>query len=413
MDSEFYDLDSNEENVSRTSSNSCDTDRLSIGIDYSPYEALGESIRESIIKTQLNIDTIAQTLQSTCEAILNTANVLVNAAYKIKQILTNIIPTDYFQDIITAWQEILNNPNSVINYTNYENKLDNFHWAWPFQFDTSSIKELIETVNSEKDFDKYMVKYFSAGKDKELITATENKLPKSQKLLFRQVATAYNNHDYAIANNALMSILDNLLSKYLENKGQTKRNGIFKPLVVLYSDISTSCLTAETFQLMMLSHNIDFIFQNFSFNEKITIDTNKKARRHPSVHGFKYSNKKVDTLMLINSLNELLSLQGFIKSFEGTLRFDRNKGFFIDEAKQGKVLRPLMKEWILLILEEQGGLTNSQIIHMLGELGICFPFVNSKYVSSILQDMRRVDHSIENKKVDGLTKWFRIPAVNE
>lgn len=139
----------------RTSSNSCDTDRLSIGIDYSPYEALGESIRESIIKTQLNIDTIAQTLQSTCEAIVNTANVLVNAAYKIKQILTNIIPTDYFQDIITAWQEILNNPNSVINYTNYENKLDNFHWAWPFQFDASAIKELTETVNDEKDFDKW------------------------------------------------------------------------------------------------------------------------------------------------------------------------------------------------------------------------------------------------------------------
>lgn len=409
MDNEFYDSDPNEENASRTSSNSCDTDRLSIGIDYSPYKALGESIKESIIK----IHTIAHALQSTCEVILNATNAMVNTAYQIRQIITNIIPTNYFQEIITVWQEILNNPNSVINYTNYENKLDNFHWAWPFQFDTSSIKELIETVNSEKDFDKYMVKYFSAGKDKELITATENKLPKRQKLFFRQVATAYNNHDYAIANNALMSILDNLLSKYLENKGQTKRNGIFKPLVVLYSDISTSCLAAETFQLMMLSHNIDFIFQNFSFNEKITIDTNKKARRHPSVHGFKYSNKKVDTLMLINSLNELLSLQGFIKSFEGTLRFERNKGFFIDEAKQGKVLRPLMKEWILLILEEQNGLTNSQIIDMLGELGIRFPFVNSKYVSSILQDMRRVDCCIENKKVDGLTKWFSIPAVNE
>ena len=409
MNNEFYDLDPNEENASRTSSNSCDTDRLSIGIDYSPYKALGESIKESIIK----IHTIAHALQSTFEVILNATNAVVNTAYQIRQIITNIIPTNYFQEIITVWQEILNNPNSVINYTNYENKLDNFHWAWPFQFDTLSIKELIETVNSEKDFDKYMVKYFSAGKDKELITATENKLPKSQKLLFRQVATAYNNHDYAIANNALMSILDNLLSKYLENKGQTKRNGIFKPLVVLYSDISTSCLAAETFQLMMLSHNIDFIFQNFSFNEKITIDTNKKARRHPSVHGFKYSNKKVDTLMLINSLNELLSLQGFIKSFEGTLRFERNKVFFIDEAKQGKVLRPLMKEWILLILEEQNGLTNSQIIDMLGELGIRFPFVNSKYVSSILQDMRRVDRCIENKKVDGLTKWFSIPAVNE
>ena len=65
-----------------------------------------------------------------------------------------------------------------------------------------------------------------------------------------------------------------------------------------------------------------------------------------------------------------------------------------------------MKEWILLILEEQSGLTNSQIIDMLDELGIRFPFVNSKYVSSILQDMRRVDHCIENKKADGHTKWF-------
>ena len=47
MNNEFYDLDPNEENASRTSSNSCDTDRLSIGIDYSPYKALGESIKES------------------------------------------------------------------------------------------------------------------------------------------------------------------------------------------------------------------------------------------------------------------------------------------------------------------------------------------------------------------------------
>ena len=110
--------------------------------------------------------------------------------------------------------------------------------------------------------------------------------------------------------------------------------------------------------------------------------------------------------MLINSLNELLSLQGFIKSFEGTLKFERNKGFFIAEAKQGESSSPPDERMDLADLEEQGSLTNSQIIHMLGELGIRFPFVNSKYVSSILQDMRRVDHSIENKKADGHTKWF-------
>lgn len=40
MDNEFYDLAPNEENASRTSSNSCDTDRLSIGIDFLRYRAV-------------------------------------------------------------------------------------------------------------------------------------------------------------------------------------------------------------------------------------------------------------------------------------------------------------------------------------------------------------------------------------
>ena len=148
----------------RTSSNSCDTDRLSIGIDYSPYEALGESIRESIIKTQLNIDTIAQTLQSTCEAILNTANVLVNAAYKIKQILTNIIPTDYFQDIITAWQEILNNPNSVINYTIMRISWTIFTGPGHFSLMHRPSRNLPMTVNDEKDLTNIWSNIFQQAK---------------------------------------------------------------------------------------------------------------------------------------------------------------------------------------------------------------------------------------------------------
>lgn len=117
--------------------------------------------------------------------------------------------------------------------------------------------------------------------------------------------------------------------------------------------------------------------------------------------------------MLINSLHELLSLQNFIKSFEGTLRVNQDKEFCIDEAKQRRTYRPLIKRGILLVLEEQSGLTNSQIIDKLAELGMCFPFVTPQYISSTLQNMRRVDHSIENKKEDGLTKWFRTSQENK
>lgn len=408
MSEKFHDSDLNEKNTPEPL-HSCAPERPLGNTACSPYKTLGESI----IKAYSNFDKIAQALQDTFKTVAVHTDALINAANKIAQMFANVVPSDYFQGFITAWSEILNNPNNTLNYTRYEQQLDNFHWAWPFQFDTATIKELVETVNSEKAFDTYMVEYFSTGKDKELISAVEIKLPKSQKLLFRQAATAYNNHHYAIANNALMSILDNLLSQYLENKGQTKRYGIFKPIVDVYSDLSVFCLVTQVFRLIMLSHNIDFVFQDYGFNEKIIIETNKKARRHPSIHGFKYSNKKADSLMLINSLNELLSLQSFIKSFECTLKFDRKKGFYIDEAKQARAFRPLIKGWVLLVLEEQSGLTNSQIIDMLAELGISFPFIKSKYISSILQDMRRVDHSIENKKEDGLTKWFRTPKESE
>ena len=404
MSKEYNGSESNGKNVPEPL-NSGGSERFSGDTDYSPYKTLGESI----IKAYSNLDGIAQAIQSAFKTIVDNTKVLITALNEIGKMLENIVPSNYFHGLITAWSEILSDPNNALNYTRYEQQLDNFHWAWPFQFYAATIKELVETVNSEKDFDTYMVKYFSPGKDKELISAVEAKLPKSQKLLFKQAATAYNNHHYAIANNALMSILDNLLSMYLRNKGQTKRYGIFKPLVDVYSNLSVFCLTPQVFRLIMLSHNIDFIFQNYGFDEKIIIDTNKKARRHPSIHGFKYSNKKVDFLMLINSLNELLSLQDLIKSFEGTLKLDRKRGFYVDETKQARAYRPLIKGWVLLILEEQSGLTNSQIIDMLSELGISFPFVNSKYISSILQDMRRIDHSIENKKEDGLTKWFRTP----
>ena len=171
MSEEFHDSDSNEKNTPDPL-HSCASERPLGNTAYSPYKTLGESI----IKAYSNFDKIAQALQDTFKTIAVHTDALINTANKIAQMFANVVPSNYFQGFITAWSEILSNPNNALNYTRYEHQLDNFHWAWPFQFDAATIKELVETVNSEKDFDTYMVKHFSAGKDKELISAVEIKL---------------------------------------------------------------------------------------------------------------------------------------------------------------------------------------------------------------------------------------------
>lgn len=225
-------------------------------------------------------------LCTTLKAFAHLSERITEVAKSISEVMTNfgqmlseIVPTDYFQGFISTLQDIYKNPDSLLNYLGYEKDLNSFHWAWPFGFDSAIVKNLVESVQDEKTFDNYMVHYFAAGRDVELMCAVAQLLPSNQKILFGQVCNAYNNKDYAIANNAIMSIIDNLLSKYVVNKGITVRYGIFKPIEkILYGD-NVIFDIACTIRIVLLSHNIDFIFENYSFKEKISIKTNKKVRR--------------------------------------------------------------------------------------------------------------------------------------
>ena len=169
---------------------------------------------------------------------------------------------------------------------------------------------------------------------------------------------AYGRGDYVIANNAWMSIIDNLLSNYLYNPGQVRRQGLLRPIVDLWSEAFYN--TAMAFRLMMLSHNVDFIFEEYNFAEKIVIETNKKVRRHPAIHGFRYSNHKIDSLMLMNTLQDLLSLKDVLELFKGSLAIDKIK---IHDDKVRVVYRPIIKDIIVSNLEEsEEGLTHEEIL---------------------------------------------------
>lgn len=234
--------------------------------------------------------------------------------------------TKSFKGILTPFKKFKElyeraeaNPNSVINHMKYEEALEGFYWAWPYGITGEKIKSILEKCQTETDFDKEMQKYFSRQRMQNIFKDIYNRLPKHHKMLFKQVEHSYWKGDYAIANNALMSIIDNLLKKYMFYSGSIKREGIMEPMMNYYGGFTPKevpfCLRME-----MLSHCINFIFQRYDFSNTIHIATNKKANRHVAVHGLKYSNKRIDTILLSNTIYEILYHQKYMKPFEGTIK---------------------------------------------------------------------------------------------
>ncbi|MCI9083658.1 MAG: hypothetical protein HFI70_15595 [Lachnospiraceae bacterium] len=197
--------------------------------------------------------------------------------------------------------------------------MERFYWVWPYGITGEKLKNIIEKCQTENDFDKEMQRYFSRQRMQNIFEDTYNRLPKHHKMLFKQAEHSYWRRDYAIANNALMSIIDNLLKNYMYYSGNTKRKGVMEPMVDYYGGF-TPREVPFYLRMEMLSHCINFIFQRHDFSNAIHIETNKKANRHTAVHGFKYSNKRIDTILLINTVYEILYHKKYMKPFEGTIK---------------------------------------------------------------------------------------------
>ena len=104
------------------------------------------------------------------------------------------------------------------------------------------------------------------------------------------------------------------------NPGSVKRNGIFDPIVKYYGEYTPREVTFWI-RLDMLSHAVNIIFEQYNFKDKIDVITNKQARRHLSVHGIRYSNKRVDTLLLINTIYEISYNEKYLKPFVATIQY--------------------------------------------------------------------------------------------
>lgn len=87
---------------------------------------------------------------------------------------------------------------------------------------------------------------------------------------------------------------------------------------------NTSDDNFEVIPILVLNDNINVIYETVDFNKRIKIKTNKKVRRNPSQHGKYFSNRKIDTIMLLNTVYYLLIVMDTYKQYVGKIIYVKN-----------------------------------------------------------------------------------------
>lgn len=274
---------------------------------------------------------------------LEAINKIIKNTTKIAETLVGILRQfDYskiinnfiypFYELSLEIEEAKKNPESLINYLEYVNKLSNYYWAMPYNIKGENLKEIFEQINSEQEFDVYMNEYFTDDKIENIFEDIQNKISENHKVVFEQIIGAFKLEYYALVNNAIISIIDDELSFYIQNKRETTRKGLFEPILEkLKRTPIEECNWINIIFLEILDNNIKTIFQKIVF-DNIEITTKKQIRRHTTQHGKLYSNERIDTLMLINTLYNILNTKEYLLEYESKLKYNgkEKKFVFID-----------------------------------------------------------------------------------
>lgn len=263
------------------------------------------------------------------------SNVISQIAEVQKQFMNTISETiarnvsPALKALAFSLEEAKNNPDSLLSWMNYYNRMSEFFWIMPYKITTEELHEILQNVSTEKEFDQYINKYFNKAKVELLIKDISIMLPNNnQRKIFDQIVTAYKSKSYALASIGITTMIDNCLSYYLIDKGCTSRLKLFEPII---KNLDLKRENSDfSFIVMMVNSNINLLYEQIEFNNKISINTNKKSRRNPISHGKLYSYKKIDTIMLLNTMYYLLVIQNELKGYKNSLyRNSKKKEFYI------------------------------------------------------------------------------------
>lgn len=250
---------------------------------------------------------------------------LIKLQNSYKKLLTTTI-----QNLRDTLEECRNNPDSLLSWMDYRKMMKDVFWIYPYKIEPNELKNILKQNLNEKDFDKYMKKHFKKNIVEELANETLKLMQKNHQTMYRQAINAYFEKSYSLCNNGLISIIDDLTSYFMSDKGASARKGLFVPIVNEIYSLDTNKLKTAHFILMMISENIDMLYTNTDFNSNIKPNNAKGINRHSTIHGKYYSNKKESSLMLLNTIYYLLQTIKNFKQFKNKLKYDKkNKQFEI------------------------------------------------------------------------------------
>ena len=267
-------------------------------------------------------------------SIMEQTKPLTDALNAYKASLPNF--NDYLNPMYEAAKQFseviskqLDNPDSALSYYQYFESLSNFFWVMPYKITSKQIKDLIKGKRTEEEFDSFMLEYFNDSILENLFKDIAKRLPEKQNILLAQCINSFKNQDYALCSLGLYSVIEDVTSFYLKDKGCVTRKGLFNPIVeVMMEKDSLGDMDAMDFILLMMDKNIDILYENTRFENDVSINRHKDTNRHATAHGKYYSNRKESDLMLFNSLYWLLGLQDYLNTYEGRLERDKNKNGF-------------------------------------------------------------------------------------
>lgn len=272
----------------------------------------------------------------------NSISITISQIVEVQKQFMNIISETISKNVSPALRaltfsldEAKNNPDSLLSWMNYYNRMSEFFWIIPYKITTEELHAILQNVETEKEFDQYINTYFNKKKVELLIKDINSMLSNNnQRKIFNQIITAYKNKSYALASIGITTMIDNFLSYYLIDKGCTSRLNLFEPII---EDLDMKKDNSDfSFIVMMVNSNINLLYEQIEFNNKISINTNKKSRRNPISHGKSYSYKKIDTIMLLNTMYYLLVIQHELKEYRNSLYRNSNKKVFYIPTKEEK-----------------------------------------------------------------------------
>ena len=280
-----------------------------------------KKIKSIIIPTEVYIENLNQSLNYLNDTMRQIADIIKPITETV--INYQIKTTPYFKELGKVLKKARENPDSLINWINYCEKLEEYIWTFPFDMKSEELKNILENVNSEEEFDKYMIKYFNNSKITKLCANILGMLPYKHKVTFRQIMEAFFNKNYALCNLGITAIIDDLCTFFLNDKGCLKRNNLFLPII---EDVDNNANdNFEAIPLIIVNANINKIYENVDFTKRISITTHKKTRRCTNQHGKKFVNNKLDTIMLLNTIYYILVVIENFSEYRGRVIYVNNR----------------------------------------------------------------------------------------